>query len=56
MTKHQIEVRVGDRFADSICTVWEIIDIGENRFKLWNRSYNAFQTVTLEELAKMKRS
>lgn len=50
-------IMCGDRYADSIGALWEVVDIlDDGRVKLWNRSYNAFRTVPIDELKSMKRA
>lgn len=49
----------GERFADSIGAIWEITELPRDRedgkVKLWNRSFNAFDKKSVEDVLKMKR-
>jgi hypothetical protein len=57
-TAHQTTLAYGQRFADSIGAIWEVIELPCDRedgnVRLWNRSYNAFDRKTPEATLKMK--
>ena len=52
------KVEYGNRYSDSIGVIWEVVELPKDRddgkVKLWNRSYNAFDKKTVEEVQAMK--